>query len=263
MPIISQAVFEGITDRMAYQGEQISLAVAAGAPVGGGLYFTRVTNTDDYEVENPLITPANNLDNNYPNFSGVEKSCLNATFNSMVSALDTHMSSAGAGTGITTQDAYMTYSGINVSYRYDDVYNAVKNAHLDSINVFGPQTQLARVATTASGVGSYTRLSRLGTGSGKVNDRGALPNYAGAQFEAIAETLIGANDLQIDVHVTKEDGSADSVGVTIPGGTTSGTGFNLGSSSDDFIDTTNIAFAGGNNGDSVVVVNKLERDIEL
>lgn len=261
MPIINTAVFKGIADRLAFQAKQLEDAVALCLPVGGGLYFTRVTAVDDYQVENPLITPAYNLDNALPNFSGVDKTILSSTFNALMGGIDSHISTVGSPSGITSQDQFMTTSGINVSQYYDDAYNAIKNVHLNAINVFGPQMPLARLETTASGVGSYTHLTALGTGSGKASAN--PPNYAGAQFEVITETLIGANDLQLDVRVKNEDGTASSRGVTISSGTQSGVGFDLGSASDSYIDVTNIAFAGGNNGDSIVVVNKLERNIAL
>ena len=261
MPIIANNVFSGLSDRIAFQAKQLEDAVTACLPVGGGLYFSRVTTGDDYQVENPLITPAYNMDNNLPNFSGVDKTILNSTFSSLIGGIDSHISTVGSPSGITSEDQFLTTSGLNVSKYYDDVYFAIKNTHLNAINVFGPQQQIARLATTASGVGSYSHIQALGTGSGKVSSN--PPNYAGAQFEVITETVIGANDLQLDVKIKKEDGTATSRGVTVTNGTASGVGFDLGTSSDSYIDVTNIAFTGGNNGDSIVVVNKQERNIAL
>jgi len=261
MPIMSNNVFSGLTDRIAFQAQQLENAVAACLPVGGGLYFTRVTTPNDYQIENPLDTPAYTLDNALPNFSGVDKTILNSTFNAIIAGIDSHISTVGSPSGITGEDQFLTTSGINVSKFYDDAYFAVKNVHLNAINVFGPQQQIARLQTTASGVGSYSHIQALGTGSGKAASN--PPNYAGAQFEVITETIIGASDLQLDVRVKNESGTATSRGVTIPSGTASGVGFNLGTSVDSFIDVTNIAFAGGANGDSIVVVNKLERNIAL
>jgi len=262
MAIISNAVFEGIADRIGYQSKQISDAIDDMEPVGGGLFFSRVTDTDDYQVEQPLITPGNTLDNNLPNFSGTEKTLLSNTFASMISGLITHVNAVGSASGITTLDSFLTTSGIDVDYNFDNAYFASQGQHLNAINVFGPQIELASVAMTGSGVGAFTDVQALGTGTGKTS--AVPPNYAASALEVITNSLIGANNLILDVRTTTEDGTADSNQVIVTNGTASGVGFDVGTPATDlYIDVVNVVPAGGNNGDSVVIKNKVLRDIAL
>ncbi len=263
MAIISNNVFEGIADRLAFQAKEISDAIDAMQVEGGGFYFARVTGTDDYGIENPLITPANTLDNNLPNFSGTEKTLLTNTFSSLINGLNTHINTVGTPSGITTMDNFLTTSGINVHYSFNDAYNASLGSNLNSINVFGPQMTLAQVDMTSSGVGTFTSVRALGTGSGKAAKSPA--NYCAAPFEVIVSSDIGGvNDLILDVQTTKEDLSSDSNQVVIPAGTGSGTGFDVGTpATDKYIAVSNVVPAGGNNNDQVLIKNKLLRDIAL
>ena len=251
MSVISKAIFEKHSDRVAKQYELIKAGVVAAAVDGvNGDHFDIVTASDDYDVENAYITPANSLDTNCTITSILGN---NTDFRGIINASETHV----RGESYANLDAYLSGLDCNVDDNYDELYNAVRSAHLDAINVFGPATKVAEFEITGAGADDFTHITAIGTGSGKAS----ATNHAAAIMQAIVTSEIGVgSDLDISLTMTNESGNEIIEGITIPAGSELGTTIDTSGLA---IDVTNVVSTAGTNLDAVDIYSKIERVISL
>ncbi len=76
-------------------------------------------------------------------------------------------------------------------------------------------------------------------------------------------SLIGAAAIVATLTLTKADGSSETKAVNIPGGTISGTEFDVGLTTDRYLACTGISITGGTSGDAFKTVSTVERTIAL
>lgn len=250
MAVIDLWVFSGVADRVAKQAEHVKSGLDLA--YGGDLkYYERVTSTDDYDVEYDLITPAEDLDNDFSHTT-----ILSTIFRDLVNALETHVT----GESYDDLDAYLTDKDIDVSWHFDDAYNATKGNHLNAINVFGDVVpNLGEWEATGSGTGTFTDGSIVGTGTGKTSST----NRCETLLEAYCVTAIGGTNLILDITLTDDDGTAASEAVTVPSGSALGTTVDIGGTSRYYVDVTNIRAAGGTSGDKIRIRSKIKRTVIL
>ena len=251
MGVVSKTIFEVHADRLAKQHELIKAGLASAAVSGvNGDHFEIVTASDDYDVENDYITPANTLDANCTVSSILGN---NTDFRSLINASETHV----RGEDYANLDDYLSGIGCNVGDNYDELYNDVRGLHLDAINVFGPATKVAEFEITGGGSDSFTHVQAIGTGSGKAS----ATNHAAATMQARVTTQIGGvHDLDITLTMKNELGNTITEGLTLPAGSIVGTTVDT---SGFAIDVTNVASTSKNTGDAVDVYSNLERVVAL
>jgi len=267
MGVISNSQFLPIADRVAKQAQILEDAVLL-ATSGIGYYIKVHGPLDfegDFEVENDLILAANETDINLV-FDGAAASYLS----NIVTSLNSHVQFRAD--SVASLNDYLNVSGINVHELYAVTHNAVLGQLLDAVNVFrDDEIEMAKVAITSSGVGTFTDCDLLGTGTGlfsrDTGDPDVTPNSGAQQLQVLVASGIDVtNDLIINaIGVGENDGdgnpTAVSAQVTVPSSSPVGTKFNLGT--DYFLDVTTVQFAGGNSGDVVTVRSRVERNIGL
>src|SRR3970282_1195784 len=106
MGLIGNQLFTDLTDRIAKQREYIMSGLEQANRRGGGFLFERVTDADDYDVENALITPLNNIDTNNLNVTEDDR----RIYSQAIGAFENHVAQEGA----SNLDDYLDRSGIQV-----------------------------------------------------------------------------------------------------------------------------------------------------
>jgi len=251
MGMISGNTFIRRADRLAKQAEILYQAVENMKPAGsdGKKHFDIITETDDYNVERDFSDPAKNLDDKL-DFKMVAAGI--SLIASNINIDETHV----RGQGYSSLDAYLSGNDLDVSYRYNQLRNAVRGDNLLSVNVFGPENKLGTFSVS-SGNGSYTRLSGIGTGLGTAGDG----NYCATKVVAkVVGNNIGTNDLVINLTMKRENLSTFSEQITVPAGSQVGTEVE---SANKTIDITNVNLVSGNNGDNIEIWSKELRTIAL
>ena len=258
MGIITNVSFEGIVDRIAKQAEHLAGGLTAAKQVGAGLglHYTRVhsgVGLGDSDVEEDLVAAAADLDENFLNADSFA-----LVMNGWISALDTHVRNQEAN-GL---DAFLETSGINVHDYFAEVFEAVKGSKLSAINVFCPtELTLASICPSGSGVGVWTDGDVLGTGSGEVSDT----NHAAANLVVeLRNDDMCVSGMEIDLCLTKEDGTSEVKTVNIPAGTSMGDRLDVGTHPGDaYLDCTDVVFTGGCSGLCCYLISEIERTIAL
>lgn len=257
MSIITNVSFIGIADRVAKQAEEIASGLDAANQEGDGLgwHYTRVhsgVGLGDSDVEEDLVAAAADLDEDFEN-----EDSFSLVFRSWVNALDTHVRNQGSN-GL---DAFLETSGINVHDYFAEVFEAVKGSKLSAINVFCPrELTLASLCPAGSGTGAWSDGDVLGTGSGDVSDT----NHAAAKLVAEIRNSTLCSGIEIDLCLTKEDGTSEWKTVHINAGAVAGDRTDVGTHPGDaYLDCTNVVFTGGCSGICVDIKSEVERAIAL
>jgi len=257
--VIPKAVLQGTSDRVAAQMDILTAAIVNANVEGGGLYYPRIhggiPTTGLYGTENDLISKGRGLDTT----KITDSALLSSAYQDWINALGTH----AANENLTDLNTMLSGLGLNVDPAFDEAYYLVKGAHLWGENVFADAViTLGTMDVTSSGVGVYTDGDALGSGTHAVT---SLTNRAAGMLHAIPQATVSGNDIILDIRLTNEDDVAINRNVTVPNGTASGTPISVGTSGTDFFrSVTNIALAGGNTSDQVLIQNQApERIVAL
>lgn len=255
MAYISNADFLQHADRLAQQ--LTLLADAIDECVEGTEHYDIAASgaLDNYSMINALSTGWNSLDSLF-NTPGT---LLQVPAALGINADVTHVTREGS----ASIDAYLTAQAIQVHERYADGVYYARTETLTAANVFKRAKQeIAHYNGTASGVGSFSHVGSLGTGTGNyVKDS----NYCAAQLEVLVMSGIGSTDLQLKLYGKQQGPSYSFINVTVPADSPVGTIVDVGESTDKFVDAT-VAYcqaAGGTNGDGIIIQSKLVRQISL
>jgi len=273
MSLIAPSVLLGIADRAAWQTGKIVTAYQGYIPfpitpipsstpdinpVGGGLYFTRVTDTDDPDVEIPLIAPYEGVDTTVTNLYFVLKYSSLCT---IVTAMDIHFNNM---LSVGSWDGYLSTNDIRVSQYFNQLYRAAKGSFMLAVNVFSESADKFATAEVIAGP-VLTFTDGLNYGNGSIYNIANGTYYAATQLRVITATTIGASNLDLRLTVKDINNNLTTIDVTVPSGTPQYTAIDIGSSTDRFLDVTNIIFkpagATGTVGDQVWVYNLPERVI--
>jgi len=253
MPVVSTTIFKTISDRLSKQHSLINTALKDAG--GGTEHFTTITTSNDYNVELDLNQRGYELDHG---LSGIEIFPSIPEFTNIINSHVTHITNRG----LQTLDQYLTLSGTNVSSEYDDLHFAIKNSHLNSINVFGPVMQMGTYQVTSGLSGVFTDLDAVGTGSGKAGSG----NYAAANCEIYVDTgtTIGAKDVNIAITCKKENLATEVKTVKVPTGVSGLNTFAIGiPDTNMYLDISDVTHQSGMADDLVKFRSKLERIIAL
>lgn len=257
MAVIADSIFEGVVDRIAKQFDLMYDAMVLATGQGGGYHYTRITASDDYDVEQELGADLYDLDNTDLTYSVA----LVPTFRDAINALENHVRAQG----YTSLDGFLTDESLHVSSEFADIYYYVKNTRLSANNVFPPVVEMGRFQVIAAASGLFTDGSALGTGSGSYDGS----HYAAAEIEAYIPSgvTIGSVDLHITLNCVEPDGDP-AINIVIPALSTYGDTVSIGSGV--YLDITSASFTTpdspttvGSTGDDVKFRSKVERVIGL
>jgi len=265
MPLIATNVLLGIADRAAYQYGQLKTTCTAIQAVGGGLYFTRVSATDDSDVEIPTVADYTAVDNDLL----VTYLAKNGTLlGNIIGSMNAHFSRLGP-TGLPLQvggwDGFLSSKNVRVSQYFGELYYAVMGWYMLAIDVFseGVNDFATAVRNVTPGI-TFTDGVSFGDGAATNPANGTY--FAATQLKIYVVSMGGAN-LDLRLYVKDLNNLPTTIDVTVPGGSVTGTEVAIGSTSDRFLDVTNIilkpAGSSGTLGDTMKVRNIKERTIAL
>lgn len=263
MALISSSVLLGIADRLAAQYKLVKDAYDALNATGGGLYWSRVLATDDPDVLIPLLGPYQSIDENLVVSTVMNYSPLRGIVYNMENHFERN--SDGSPLQVGGWDGYLQTSNKRVSYWFNLVFYAAKKRYLLANNVFSEGDDLfGTVEINAGPVVAYTDGINYGNGAITNYANGSL--YAATQLRVVVVTK-GATDLDLRLSVKDVNNDLTTIDVTVPGGAEPGDVVNIGTSSDRFLDVTNVIYvpAGdqGDVGDEITIRNLKERTIAL
>ena len=262
MAAISTAILLGIADRAAFQYGLIDTAYATINDVGGGLYFTRATGSNDADVEIPLGSPYLNVDSAWLKNTNIKSG---TPLSQVITAMESHF--AKTGQNPKTWDKFLTTNDKRVSDFFNQIHFAIKGGFMLADNVFSEADDLFAEATIASGpVLNFTDQQNYGDGVAANKADGS--NFAASQLRVkVVNQALGATDLDIDVIGKDENGDSQTVSVVIPASTAQDAFIDVGSLTDRFRDITSIVYTPasdqGTVGDDIEIRNKKERTIAL
>ena len=265
MPLIDTTTLLGIADRAAYQYGQLKTTCSAIQAVGGGLYFTRVTVTEDSDVEIPTVGDYDRVDKDLL----VTYAAKNGTLlGNIIGAMDTHFSRPGP-TGAPLQvggwDGYLATANKRVSQFFGELYYACKGWYMLAINVFSEGIDDLATAVRNAGPG-ITFTDGVSYGDGAPTNPANGTYFAATQLKAYVVSMGGTN---LDLRLTVKDinNLPTTIDVTIPGGSAPGTEVAIGGTSNRFLDVTNIILkplgSAGTLADTIKIRNIKERTIAL
>jgi hypothetical protein len=259
MAIISTSVLLGIADRAAYQYGLIKTAFDSINATGGGLYQTRVTNTDDTDVEIPLLSTYYNVDSGLTLATCIRSGC--AQLLTIVTAMDTHFTRVSH-TG--SWDAYCTSYNKRLSDYFNQLHYLAKGQYMLANNVFSESNDAFGVIEIAAGPAvDFTDGDDYGDGS--ASNRASGSYFAATQLRVVpTDGAIGVNDLDLRLNVKDADNNPTTVDVTVPALTAEGASVNVGTGANKFLDVTGASIIGTSNlGDKITIYNKKERTIAM
>jgi len=264
MPLITSAVLLDISDRAAFQYEQIKDAFDLLTPVGGGLYQTLVTATNDVDVEIPTLEEYKRVDDTLLLATAI----ANGTpLPKIVTAMDAHFSRVVSGSPlqIGSWDGFLGDKDERVSYWFSLIYLAAKSSRMLAVNVFSEgDDEFSDI--TVSGAGTVTVVDGVNYGDGAVTNPADGNNYAATQLKLKVISMASAEcDFRISVKDVNDNPTTIDVNVPVSADDTE---IDIGTASSRFLDVTGVAFVPGGPGlgtigDNFKIFNKIERTIAL
>jgi len=265
MALIEKTVLQGIADRAASQYQKVAVAFETinFTSVTAQYYWQRVTETDDPDVEIPLLNTYYSSDYNLTLATCVRNGC--ASMINIVTQMDTHFSRVGQ---TNSWDGYCTDEDLRMSDYFNQLHKLAKGQYMLANNVFSETEDVFGTAEVIGGPAvDFTDGTSYGTGAS--TNRADGSNFAPTQLKAVVDTgiTIGGTDLDLRLSVKDPDNNPTTIDVTIPSGSTEGTEVDIGTSSDRFLDVTNIDFKPAGNqgtvGDKVRIEDIKEREISM
>lgn len=268
---VTLSQFLEVADRLAKQRDLIGVAAdAANEASGGGDRFVEyVMDTDNYNFTNRLLKECYLVDTYLSRDSAIGLSRGNTFiwFRGILEGI-----SKWASDEDNSLDQFLTDESGQVSEFFNDLWYSYQDTNLLASNVFCEQTlardgfSLGTAEVEAGPVLTFTDGTRLGIGSGSAGGTGATKNFAPAQFKVVV-TLMDATDLDLTCTLTLPDGTSETQDVVVPGSSAVGAEINIATSSDVYIDLTDVAFTvGGDEGtvsDLVTIQHIKAREIAL
>lgn len=267
MPLIEKPVLTGIADRLAAQYEFLADAFDSLNVEGGGWYYDRVTDTEDPDVELPLLPPAQDIDDNFTLANQFVRHRMDK-MGQMLGSMDAHFNrkdTNGDPLQVGSWDGYCTDHDLRLSDYFNQIHYGTYRRYMFANNVFSETDDVfATVEVIAGPTVSFTDGVDYGNGSSENRASGGL--FAATQLKVVVTTM-GATDLDLRLYVKDINDNPTTIDVTVPASSPPGTEIDVGITSDRFLDVTNVAFvpagSAGTVGDEVKAQNKKERQIAL
>ena len=265
MALIDTTTLLGIADRAAEQYNILQQAFSDANQEGGGYYFSRVTATNDSQIEIPLEQPYQIVDDDLL----VDYAVRNGTrMANIVNAMLVHFNqrdNSGTPLQVGGWDGYLYQHNSRVSWWFNKLFYAVKNHWMLAVNVFSETDDVFGTIELASGP-SIDFTDGVNYGNGATTNQANGSYFAATQLKVIVTTM-GANDLDLRLRVKDINNVPTSIDVNIPASSPPGTEIDVGTSSDRFLDLIGAEFVPassyGTLGDEVTVHNLKERQIAL
>lgn len=253
MGLISSSVLEGITDRAAYQYGLYAQPFDSINVTGGGYYWQRVTDVDDPDVEIPLLNTYYTLDTTGFNLQTSFRAGLSQMLG-IITAMESHFVRVGHTGG---WNSYLSSVPMRVSDYFNMVYYSAKSTYLQANNVFSETDD-------TFGTWEYGDIFTDGIdyGNGSWNNLANGSYFAPTQLKAVVDTgSTSCSSLILELSVKDYQNLPTTIQTpAITGG--AGTEVDIGTSTDRFLDVTNItAISGDLTGNKVVIMNKIERTV--
>lgn len=265
MPLINTTPLLRIADRAAYQYSQIKTTMTAIAQEGTDYYWVTVTDTEDADVEIPLLQPYRSVDTDFQ----MRQAAVQGTrLPTIIGAMDNHFSIKDANNQPLQAggwDGYLWDHDIRVSQFFAELYFVTRGYYMLAYGVFAEDSfDFATALRTATPSITFTDGSDFGDGN-RLNPANGS-NFAATQLKAVVVSK-GATNLDLRISVKDINNNPTTIDVTIPASSAPATEIAIGSASDRFLDVTGITFvpagAQGTTGDNIKVRNKKERQIAL
>jgi len=265
MSLIDTTTLLKVADRAAYQYFQFQTACVLSKQQGNGWYFETVSETEDADVEIPLDSAYNDVDNDLL-IGKVVKSGTNLGL--IIGAMNAHFNrwdNAGHVLQAGGWDGYLTDKDQRVSYYFSQLFFDTQGFYMLANNVFSEsEDQFARLQVTTGPSLTFTDGLNYGNGNALNPANGTF--YAATQLKIVVTTM-GSVDLDLVLTVKDESNNLTTLSVTVPGDSVAGAEIAVGDSSKRFLDVTAAHFATegstGTIGDDVKVMNLKERQIGL
>ncbi|MGQ4893397.1 MAG: hypothetical protein ACP6IQ_02090 [Candidatus Njordarchaeia archaeon] len=261
MAVISETLFEGITDRAAFQFQSIKANLAALGVEGTGTQYHRVTSTNDSDIEVPLVESADTSDKAFSASDAAVKLCRNFTdFTQIITGLEEHFRRVNLDN--PTIDGYCEASGVLVSNYFNQIYYARRGRYLLARHVFCEEEKtFCSCTVTPSGINF---VDRDDFGDGSPENYADGNNFAGEKVKAVVTSPTISVPINIRIIGLNENGEDQTIesGAIIIGN--QGDEINIPSASGRFVDITNVELvSGGSNGDSFDLKPIKERIVKL
>lgn len=265
MPLIDTTTLLGIADRAAYQYMTIAEAWTDMNQVGGGLYFDRVTVTNDKDVELPTERNYTIVDERLPD---VDRAVRDGTdLCHIVSGMESHFNVRDSGGPLQPGgwDGYLSTKDERVSQWFNRLFFACKNQYMLAVNVFSEGNDLLATVEMAAGpTPVFTDGVNYGTGADTNQANGS--NFSGTQLKAVVVTM-GASELDLRLSVKDLNNNPTTIDFSIPASSPVGTEIPIGTTSDRFLDVIGVSLIPfsdyGTLGDKIEIRNLKERQIAL
>ena len=266
MALIDKTVLQGIADRLAWQSKQLVEAFDTIDDDNGGAgtgYFERVSETDDADVEIPLVSNYNTADAGTTARAAMRNM---TTFTTIVTSMDTHFSRVSQS---GSWDGYCTAEGVEVSSYFNDVYYAAKNQNMlannvfyDGLIVFGDCDITSTTTidfTDGWDFGDGDATNRASEGP----EVGSTVYYAPTQLQVYIPLTGGqiASGTQIVIDGKDESNATKQMTITPSASSTPGFAEDIGTTTDLWLDVTDVTVGGSNTAATGVfqITNKLLR----
>jgi hypothetical protein len=266
MPLIDTTHLLQVADRAAYQYQQFKETAEAISEQGNDFYWEIISDTQDVDVEVPCEPPYEEVDDDWDPawmVKGGTKLVL------IIGGMEAHFNRKDSSGDVLQEggwDGYCQDQDVRVSQYFAEMYYAFKGAYMLAIDVFSEGDDIFGTGDRIAGPAiTFTDGVDYGDGSDLNPANGTY--FAATQLKVKAETAIGVVDLDLRLSVKDINDNPTTIDVTVPAGTTIGTEIDVGTSSDRFLDVTNIGFTPGGDegslGEQITVRNKKERQIAL
>ena len=265
MPLIDSTTLLKVADRAAYQYGQIKANLDVITQVGSGLYWTIVTATEDADVELPLEQPYYEVDEDFAIADVVR---WGTRLQAIVWAMEAHFSLPNGSGGVLQLggwDGYLQAKNERVSQYFSELFFVAHAFNMLAVNVFSENVDTFATAVRNATPGiTFTDGVSYGNGSSTNPANGTY--FAATQLKAYVVSMGGVN-LDLRLSVKDVGDNPVTIDVTIPGGSLPATEIPIGTTSDRFLDVTNVtlvpAGSAGTLGDTIKVRNLKERQIAL
>lgn len=264
MALIDSTDLLGIADRAAQQYDILRQAYETAQQEGGGWYFTRVTDTDDPDVELPTIQPYRIVDEDLDVDMAVTSGSRLAN---IINAMMVHFNTRENGVPLQVGgwDGYATSQDVRYSWWFNKLYFAVKSQYLLANNVFSETDDIFGTVVIGAGPSvNFTDGVNYGTGSSTNLANGS--NFAATQLKVVV-TNLGANNLDLRLSVKDINNLPTTIDVTIIANSPPGTEFPVGDETNRYLDVMGVSYkpasSYGTLGDTVTIQNLKERQIAL
>jgi len=265
MALINSTVLLGIADRAAQQYNMLQMTFTDVNQEGSGFYFTRVSETNDPDVELPTVQPYEIVDSDF----AVDYAVRNGTqMANIIGAMEVHFNLRqpnGQPLQAGGWDGYLAEHDVRVSWWFNRLYYAVKNRLMLAIDVFSESEDVFGTLSLSAGPTiDFTDGVNYGNGS-ELNPANGV-YYAATQLKVVVGSM-GANNLDLRLSVKDVNNLPVTIDVTIPASSAPGTEISVGTTANRYLDLMGASFvpAGSNGtlGDTVTVQNLKERQIAL